>query len=63
MTSQVVVHPLESVTVTVCSPTLRPMAFTVVSPLSHKYVYPPFPPRGVTVACPSLSPLAETAMF
>src|SRR4030095_1656761 len=55
-------QPLLSVTVTLCDPAFNAVAVAVVSPLSHKYVFPPLPPAGVTVADPLLSPKHLTGL-
>ena len=55
-------QPLLSVTVTEYDPAARPVAVAVVWPLDHRYVLPPLPPAGVTVAVPLLPPLQETGV-
>src|SRR6267142_2604415 len=62
LTEQVVVQPLESVTVTECEPALSPMAVAVVSPLSQRKVFPALPPVGDTVALPFFPPLQLTGL-
>ena len=62
-TSQVVIHPFASVTVTVCVPASRRMAVENISPLSHAYVIGAVPPLGITVAEPSDRPSQLTLLF
>ena len=53
----VLVHPLESVMVTVLPPAAKFETPAVVPPLgAHEYVYPAVPPLAVTVAPPVLEP-------
>ena len=63
VTSHVVVQPLMSVTVTVCSPASSMVAAVVFSPLSHAYTYGAVPPDGETEAIPLDSPLHSTGLI
>ena len=62
VTSQVVVQPFISVTVTTCKPAVSIVAVTVVSALSQANVYGAVPPAGTTVAIPLASPLHTTGV-
>jgi hypothetical protein len=55
-------QPLLSVTVTEYDPAARPVAVAPVWLFDHRYVLPPLPPAGVTVAVPLLPPLQETGV-
>ena len=58
---RVAVQALASVTVTVYTPALKPVAVADVPPDGdHEYVYPPAPPDGVTEAVPFEPPLHDT---
>jgi hypothetical protein len=60
----VVIHPLESVTVTVYVPAVSPVAVIVVctGELFHEYVYGEVPPAGTAVAVPSDPPNVVTGV-
>ena len=58
--SQVAVHPLSSVTVTVYVPAITPVMSSVVAPLLHKYVYGGVPKLAVA-STPSQLPSQVTS--